>query len=100
MAARDEFGAVGIKGTALGLIAPGEDWTSLHASIDNSTDLAVAPRALYAHVAGNVQCVSRTGSSASFTFAAGEIKSVRPYRIMSTGTSTAFLASGALIGIY
>lgn len=99
MAARDEYGAVGIKGTPLGLIAPGDEWANLSSSISDSTDLSVAPRALYAHVAGNVCCVSRTGSSAIFTFAAGEIKSLRPYRIMATNTSTGFVTSGALIGI-
>src|SRR5687768_17548284 len=96
----DKWASVGLAGTHLGLIAPAEDWTDLSSSIDNSTDLANAPRALYAHAAGDVRCVSRSGSSATFTFAAGEIKSVRPYRIMSTGTSTGFATAGALIGLY
>ena len=96
----DKWLGVGVHGTPLGLIAPAGDWADLSSSINDSTDLADKPRALYAHVAGSARLVSATGSSATFTFAAGEIKSLRPKRIMSTGTSTALLAAETLIGLY
>lgn len=96
----DKWGAVGLHGTAEGLIAPAVDWTDLSSSVNDSTDLANVPRALYVHIAGNVRCVSSAGSSATFTFAAGEVKSLRPTRIMATGTSTGLVAAGSIIGLY
>lgn len=97
----DKWGAVGLHGNLLGLLAPAVDWVDLStSSVSDSTDLANVPRGLYVHTAGSVRCVSATGSSATFAFAAGEIKSLRPTRIMVTGTSTGLLASGQIIGLY
>jgi hypothetical protein len=96
----DKWGGTGLHGTLLGLIAPAVDWTDLSSSVSDSTNLADVPRALYVHTAGNVRCVSANGSSATFTFAAGEVKSLRPTRIMATGTSTGLVAAGQIIGLY
>lgn len=98
--ATDKWATVAVAGSAAGSITPAEDWADLSSSINDSTALANPPRALYAHVDGSVRCVSRSGSSATFTLAAGEIKPLRPYQLMSTGTSTAFAAAGTLIGLY
>lgn len=98
--AADKWGAVGIVGSAIGLIAPSDSWKDLSGSISDSTDLADIPRALYSDIAADVRAVDRFGSSATFAFAAGEIKSIRPYRIMATGTSTGLTTAGQLIGMY
>lgn len=96
----DKWLGVGIHGSVEGLSAPFSDWTSVSTSVDDSTNLPDVPRALYAHAAGSARCVSTGGSSATFTFAAGEIKALRPVRIMATNTSTQLRDAGNLIGLY
>jgi hypothetical protein len=55
-------------------------------------DLPVRPRALYVNVAGTAVLQDAAGDTVSYEVGAGAVLSVRPARIMSTGTTAQLIA--------
>lgn len=68
-----------------GSMAPVDDWIEITPDDDN--DLAFKPVAVsVGDTAGTVVCRGKSGNDVAFYFAAGEVKPIRPVRILSTGT--------------
>ena len=54
---------------------------------NDSTDLPATPRAIHVAGGGNVSMTDSQGNTATFVFADGEDKRIRPVRINNTGTT-------------
>lgn len=59
---------------------------------DDGTDLPVRPRALYVNTAGTVVLRDNDAESVSYEVAAGAVLSIRPVRVMATGTTAQLVA--------
>ena len=57
-----------------------------------TTDLPVRPRALYVNVAGSVVLQDSAGENVSYEVGAGAVLSIRPARVMATGTTAQLIA--------
>ncbi len=53
----------------------------------DSSDLPVRPRALYVNAAGTAVLRDNDGEEISYEVAAGAVLSLRPVRVMATGTT-------------
>lgn len=58
----------------------------------DSMDLPVRPRALYVNVAGTAVLRDNDGEEISYELAAGAVLSIRPVRVMATGTTAQLIA--------
>ncbi len=58
----------------------------------DTADLPVRPRALYVNVAGSVVLQDAAGETVSYEVGAGAVLSIRPARVMSTGTTAQLVA--------
>lgn len=58
----------------------------------DTTDLPVRPRALYVNVAGSVVLQDSAGENVSYEVGAGAVLSIRPARVMATGTTAQLIA--------
>ena len=70
---------------ASGLDSPASDVFPI--TPNDSTDLAVATRAIRASGAGNVVLVTVAGNERTCAFAAGETRPIRATRVKATGTT-------------
>ncbi|KJZ20673.1 spike base protein, RCAP_Rcc01079 family [Loktanella sp. S4079] len=59
---------------------------------DDSTDLPVRPRAIYVNTAGTAVLQDKDGVAVSYDLAAGAVLSIRPLRILATGTTAQLVA--------
>ncbi|WP_108815697.1 spike base protein, RCAP_Rcc01079 family [Loktanella sp. Alg231-35] len=59
---------------------------------DDGADLPVRPRALYVNTAGTAVLVDNDGEAISYEVAAGAVLSIRPVRVMATGTTAQLVA--------
>lgn len=71
--------------TGDGLGAPGVKWYAV--TPNDNTDLNPIPRALYVGVAGDLALVGIDGVSATFVAAPVGYHPLRPYKVLSTGTT-------------
>ena len=58
----------------------------------DAADLPVRPRALYVNVGGTAVLQDNDGESISYELTAGSILSIRPTRVLATGTSAQLVA--------
>ena len=58
----------------------------------DSSDLPVRPRALYVNVAGTAVLQDAAGETVSYEVGAGAVLSIRPARVMATGTTAQLIA--------
>ena len=58
----------------------------------DGTDLPVRPRAIYVNVAGTAALQDKDGNVVSYDLAAGAVMSIRPVRILATGTTAQLVA--------
>ena len=58
----------------------------------DTTALPVRPRALYVNVAGSVVLQDSAGENVSYEVGAGAVLSIRPARVMATGTTAQLIA--------
>lgn len=58
----------------------------------DAADLSVRPRALYVNAAGTVALQDREGTVVSYDVVAGAVLSIRPLRVLSTGTTAQLIA--------
>lgn len=58
----------------------------------DGADLPVRPRALYVNVGGAAVLQDSAGEAVSYEFAAGTVLSIRPTRVLATGTSAQLIA--------
>jgi hypothetical protein len=58
----------------------------------DGADLPVRPRALYVNVAGTAVLQDSSGETVSYEVGAGAVLSLRPVRVMSTGTTAQLIA--------
>lgn len=58
----------------------------------DSGDLPVRPRALYVQVAGTAVLRDKGGTEVSYDLAAGAVLSIRPVRVLATGTTAQLIA--------
>lgn len=77
------------------IISQAESWAVVAPS--DAADLAVVPKALYFSAAGDVKLRGSDGNDVVFTVAAGQTLSVRPVRVLLTGTT---VAAGKIIALY
>ena len=58
----------------------------------DGTDLPVRPRALYVNTGGTAVLEDNDGQAVSYELAAGTILSLRPVRVLATGTTAQLVA--------
>lgn len=58
----------------------------------DTTDLPVRPRALFVNVAGTAVLQDKAGTVISYNLAAGAVLSIRPLRVLMTGTTAQLVA--------
>lgn len=58
----------------------------------DTADLPVRPRALYVNAAGTAVLMDKDSNTVTYDLAAGTVLSVRPLRILATGTSAQLIA--------
>ena len=58
----------------------------------DSSDLPVRPRAVYVNVAGTAVLQDNAGETVSYEVGAGAVLSIRPARVMATGTTAQLIA--------
>lgn len=58
----------------------------------DGTDLPVRPRAIYVNVAGTAALLDKDGNVVSYDLAAGAVMSIRPVRVLATGTTAQLVA--------
>lgn len=58
----------------------------------DAVELRVRPRALYVNVAGTAVLQDSAGETVSYEVGAGAVLSLRPVRVMSTGTTAQLIA--------
>lgn len=58
----------------------------------DGADLPVRPRALFVNVAGTAALQDKDGAVISYDLAAGAVLSIRPVRVMATGTTAQLVA--------
>jgi len=73
-----------------GLEAPATEWASV--TPDDSTDLAMRPRALDCATGGTAVIVSASGAEATITLTPGSPYPVRPVRVKTGSTATGIIA--------
>jgi len=56
------------------------------------SDLPVRPRAIYVNAAGTAVLQDNDGEAISYELAAGSVLSVRPTRVLATGTTAQLIA--------
>lgn len=56
------------------------------------SDLPVRPRAIYVNTAGTAVLQDNDGEAVSYDLAAGSVLSIRPTRVLSTGTTAQLVA--------
>ena len=58
----------------------------------DSADLPVRPRAIYANTSGTAILQDNDGETVSYALAAGAVLSIRPVRVLATGTTAQLVA--------
>lgn len=58
----------------------------------DGADLPVRPRALFVNVAGTAALQDKNGTVVSYDLAVGAVLSIRPVRVMATGTTAQLVA--------
>ena len=58
----------------------------------DATDLPVRPRAVYVNLAGTAVLQDNDGEAVSYDLAAGTVLSIRPTRVLATGTTAQLVA--------
>lgn len=58
----------------------------------DSADLPARPRALYVNASGSAVLQDQDGNNVSYDLAAGTVLSLRPIRVLSTGTTAQLVA--------
>ena len=58
----------------------------------DGADLPVRPRALFVNVAGTAALQDKNGTVVSYDLAAGAVLSIRPVRVLATGTTAQLVA--------
>jgi hypothetical protein len=58
----------------------------------DSADLPVRPRAIYVQTAGTAALQDKGGQVVTYELAAGAVLSIRPLRVMATGTTAQLVA--------
>ena len=61
-------------------------------SPDDTQDLPVRPRALYVNAGGSVVLQDNDGQSVTYDVVAGTVLSLRPTRVLATGTTAQLVA--------
>ena len=59
---------------------------------DDATDLPVRPRAIYVNAGGSAVMQDNDGQSVTYEVVAGAVLSLRPTRVMATGTTAQLIA--------
>lgn len=59
---------------------------------DDAADLPVRPRAIYVNASGTAVLLDNDGEAVSYEVTAGAVLSIRPVRVMATGTSAQLVA--------
>jgi hypothetical protein len=85
-AAVDPWGPVPVGGSVDSMTISAQQFAAV--TPNNGVDLALVTRAIYSHDGGNIACTGRNGVSAIFLFAAGEMKPLRCWRVLVTGTDS------------
>ena len=58
----------------------------------DGTDLPVRPRAIYVNASGTAVLQDNDGESVSYDLSAGTVLSIRPVRVLATGTTAQLIA--------
>ena len=58
----------------------------------DATDLPVRPRAIYVNTPGTAVLQDNDGEAVSYELAAGSVLSIRPVRVLATGTTAQLVA--------
>ena len=58
----------------------------------DASDLPVRPRAIYVNTAGTAVLLDNDGEAVSYDLAAGMVLSLRPVRVLATGTTAQLVA--------
>ena len=59
---------------------------------DDASDLPVRPRAVYVNASGTAVMQDNDGQSVTYDLVAGSVLSLRPVRVMATGTTAQLIA--------
>lgn len=59
---------------------------------DDNADLPVRPRAIYVQTAGSAVLTDKSGTIVSYDLPAGMVLSIRPVRVLASGTTAQLIA--------